>query len=234
MNKKLIERTVQNKAQAFLENYYQTKYKPKKLYGKIEVYTSKKYGNKRADGFIAFRRGGKPYVVSMESKSHKTIKALKPYRVNKLWIRESIWAGFIFCLMSGSLFFTWRAEDLGLATLYRFLIPITAFAIGSIGYAFLFRNSYKFQELAVVKQILQYPANEQWISFSKDAFQLLSESKRKILVNVCKARGLGLLVVDKWYRIENLNKPKRRRKLFGNFLKYYKNNQEIANYLKLK
>ncbi|MGB1120963.1 MAG: hypothetical protein ACPG3Z_03135, partial [Saprospiraceae bacterium] len=77
---RLIERTVQETAQKYLEKYYKRKAKKGRMFSKVEVRTRKEYGGFRADGFLAFKKRwtGKLYVVSMEAKSYKTLKAIQP------------------------------------------------------------------------------------------------------------------------------------------------------------
>ena len=103
---KLEERTVQEVALKYLEKYYKRKARRRKIFSKIEVRTKKKYGGKRADGFLAFQKRfrRKPYVVSMESKSYKTQKVITPRLDKKMWRRNSIWYGLYIAVGSGSWF----------------------------------------------------------------------------------------------------------------------------------
>ena len=118
--KRLPERVVQEKAQAYLEQYYRIKHGRAPLYSNLEERTKRVHGMKRADGLLAYKLNKKrAYVVSMEAKSHKTLPALRPYRVNKLWIQDSIWKGLLFTILTGTLFLVWRGEG----WLMRFVLP---------------------------------------------------------------------------------------------------------------
>jgi hypothetical protein len=108
---RLEEITVQKRAQTYLEQYYKIKHGQQHLFSNIEERTKKKFGMKRADGLLAYKLNKRrAYVVSMEAKSHKTLPALRPYRVNKVWVRDSIWKSFLFTLATGVLFFAWRQD----------------------------------------------------------------------------------------------------------------------------
>lgn len=235
MSKRLIERTVQEKAQKYLENYYQIKHNPKKIFSQLEARTKKQYGGKRADGLLAFAKSKKKaYVVSMEAKSHKTLPALKPYRVNKLWIRESIWWGVLSCLASGSMFMWWNGTSIGITGLENFFIPLIPFFIGFTAHLLLMKNSYKFQEMKVVHQVFQYPGNEQWLSLSQDALERIDPKLQKNLTKICEARGIGVLIVNEQLQVALVAKPEKRNKFLKDFLIYYSKEIDIRKYLSLK
>lgn len=229
---RLIESTVQNLALQYMEQYYKIKHNQRNIFANIEERTKKKYGMKRADGLLAYKLNTKKaYVVSMEAKSHKTLPALKPYRVNKLWIKDSIWKGFLVSLGSGSLFMVWRWVGAGYI---RMLIPFGVWALASFIHAFIFRNSYKYQEMEVVHQVFQYPGNEQWLSLSEDAFDMIDAKLRQNLFKICEARGIGVLMVDRNKNVNLISKPVFHRKWFGDFLSYYHNEEDIRKKLGLK
>ena len=108
----ILERTVQNKAQEFLEKKYRRKAKGKRIFSKTEMPTKKKYGSKRADGFLAFRHffwGN--YVVSVEAKSQKTLPAMRPYRDEFIMVKNCLTMGFYCCLGSGAFFALFKMDD---------------------------------------------------------------------------------------------------------------------------
>jgi len=228
--KRLIEQVVQENAQKYLEQYYRIQYGIKKMYSKLEERTKKKYGMKRADGLLAFKRRGGLYVVSMEAKSHKTLPALRPYRVNKLWRRDSIWKGFLGTLMCGVLFFVWRGEGVWM----RLVLPFGVWGALAGIHAFIFRKSYKYQEMEVVHQVFQYPANEQWLSLSTDSFMMIKEDVRRNLFKICEARGIGVLMVEPDLSVSLIHKPQKHISWFGTFLKYYLYENDIKEFLGFK
>ncbi len=222
---RLLEITVQEIALKQLEKLYRPKAKRKKIFAKSEVYTKKQYGGKRADGLLAFKRPiWGTYVVSMEAKSYKTLPAMKPYRDDKLWIKNSLWAGLLICILSGSLFAIYKMDD----GFWQFLIPFNVFVLSSFIYGFVTRKSYKHKVVDVVNQVGQYPANEQWLAFSNDSYKEVSATKRKNLEAICKFRGIGIIIVYHKNKVDVLRLPKKKMNLPSkDFLKYYNKEVEI-------
>lgn len=220
---------VQKAAQGYLDKYYKIKHGQNNCYSNIEERTKKQYGMKRADGLLAYKLNRKKaYVVSMEAKSHKTLPALKPYRVNKLWIQDSIWNGFLFTLATGVLFLAWRNDG------WLVLLPFGVWCLATLVHLFLFKNSYKYQEMAVVHQVFQYPANEQWLSLSEDSFEMIDAKLQDNLFKICKARDIGVLMVDTKLNVNQIHAPKSRRKFWGDYLSYYHNEDDIRKHLGIK
>ena len=230
MAKQLLEITVQKAAQEYLEGNYKWRARRNRLWSKIEVRTKKEYGSKRADGLLAYRKRiwGSWYVVSMEAKSYKTLDAITPRRDNLIWAKNSAYYGSLIALGSGAVFFYQQMDSTQSALIYILalwggLILITAF---------LTRNSFFNKTMPVYNQVLQYPANEQWISISQDSYEMIPKKLQKPFVKVLKARGIGLVIVNRKKFVKRIHKPKKRRKLIGNFLKYYSLEKEIKGYLK--
>jgi hypothetical protein len=224
---RLEEITVQKRAQTYLEQYYKIKHGQQHLFSNIEERTKKKYGMKRADGLLAYKLNKRrAYVVSMEAKSHKTLPALRPYRVNKVWVKDSIWKGFLFTLATGVLFFAWRQDG------WLVLMPFLVWLLAALVHMLLFKSSYKYQEMEVIHQVFQYPANEQWLSLSEDSFDMIKEHLRMNLVKICKARDIGVLMVDKDLHVNMIHPPvARKRYWFYGYLTYYHNEASIRKHL---
>lgn len=228
-SQRLSELVVQKKAQAYLEQYYRIKHGKAPLYSNIEERTKRAYGMKRADGLLAYKLNNKrAYVISMEAKSHKTLPALRPYRVNKLWIKDSIWKGLLFTIVTGVLFLVWRGDG----WLMRFALPMGVWLAATLIHLVLFRKSYKYQEMEVIHQVFQYPANEQWLSLSEDSFDMIHQEVRHNLFKICKARHIGVLMVDANEQVSLVHEPKpRRRWARHGYLVYYHNERPIRDYL---
>ncbi|WMX14301.1 MULTISPECIES: hypothetical protein [unclassified Aureispira] len=224
---RLEEITVQKRAQSYLEQYYKIKHGKRHLFSNIEERTKKQYGMKRADGLLAYKLNKRrAYVVSMEAKSHKTLPALRPYRVNKVWIKDSIWKSFLFTLASGVLFFAWRQDG------WLVLMPFGVWFLAMLVHLLLFKNSYKYQEMEVIHQVFQYPANEQWLSLSEDSFDMIKEHLRMNLIKICKARDIGVLMVDQDLNVNMIHPPKARKRFwFYGYLTYYHNEEAIRKHL---
>jgi hypothetical protein len=226
---RLIERTVQETAQKYLEKYYKRKAKKGRMFSKVEVRTRKEYGGFRADGFLAFKKRwtGKLYVVSMEAKSYKTLKAIQPYRDNKLWFKNSLWAGFLFSVGTGG-FFALIGFDNAILGLLFFLGML---AFGTVAYAFLTMNSFRHKNIAVLDQVEQYPANEKWISISEDSFEDIDPKGQDAFLKVCKSRGYGLIMVDRKKKNHRYYRPRKIYRPWGSFVKYYSLEDDIRKYL---
>lgn len=225
---RLSERTVQEIAQKYLEKYYKRRAKGGKMFSKIEVRTKKQFGGYRADGFLAFRRWFRGiYVISMESKSFKTQKAIEPYRSDKLWRNNSLWVGFLIAVASGSFFAIVGFENPVLGLMFFGAV----YAIGGLGYMFLSRNSYKHKMMPVLEQVEQYPANEKWISISEDSFNDISGKGQGAFLKICKSRGYGLIIVDKKKKPRRFYRPKKINKFWGDYLTFYSLENDIRKYL---
>ncbi len=225
----LIERTVQVAAQDYLDDYYKKKRRSKKMYSSLEERTKKAYGMRRADGFMAFPWWfGRAYTVSMEAKSFKTLDALTPVRDTKAWVLDALWAGFLTTLVTGSFFLILRSD---LSVFWRMIVPLFIFAAASLIYGYLRRNSYKYQEPPVIQQILAYPANERWISFSYDALEMIDHDLRHNFFKICAARGIGVLLVTPSKKVHCVAKPSKRYRLFKDFLIYYHSEEDIRKFL---
>ncbi len=230
MAKQLLEITVQKAAQEYLEGYYKWRARRNKLWSKIEVRTKKEYGGKRADGLLAYRKRllGSWYVVSMEAKSYKTLDAITPRRDNWTWFKNSAYYGSLITFGSGAFFFYQQMETTQSALIYILGLWVGVILITAI----LTRNAFFNKTMPVYSQILQYPANEQWVSISEDSYEMIPKKLRKSFVKVLKARGIGLVIVNRKKFVSRIHKPQKRRKLLGNFLKYYSLEKEIKGYLK--
>lgn len=221
---RLSEVTVQVHAQEFLEKRFRKKARKGKLFSQLEVRTKKDYGNKRADGLLAFKHWllG-TYVVSMEAKSSKTLPAIKPKRDVWLLVWNSFKAGLLISILTGAFFAFFKLDD----GLLQILLPINVLGIGALTYGFLTKDHFSHKTVSVVKQIGQYPANEQWLAFSQDSLNAISLDKTKSLRTICKYRGIGILVVKPRGKVEIFLKAKYKSKWFGHFLKYYSVEKEI-------
>jgi len=223
----LPECQVRHKAVQYLKKHYRFRARRGKVYAQEEAHTHQRYGRKRADGLLAFRHllWG-TYVVSMEAKSIKTLAAIKPYSDFRRLIINSLKAGFTFCLLTGAIFALIKMDD----GLLQFLMPLNALLFGAIGYAAFTFNSSRHQLMRVIRQLRQYPANEQWLAFSKDSVQALPARKRKKLISICRGHGIGLLLVGSRSKVEIRVRPKRQWK-WGSYLRYYSRAPQIRKSL---
>jgi len=226
---RLTENKVQSYAMAFLQKKYRSKAKAKNIFAKEEVRTRKEYGGKRADGLLAYEHWWYGIcVVSMEAKSHKTLPAIQArFDFYKL-IWNALKAGLILCVASGAIFAVYRMDD----HLFQFLLPLNAFVLGALLYGLFTINSYRNKTLSVVEQVMQYPANEKWLAFSKDSVDDLHKKERKALRRICKYEGVGILIVHPSGKVKYWTKAVAKRKWFGNYLSYYSLEKRIMKLLR--
>lgn len=220
----LLEITVQNSAQDFLAKRYGGLTGTRKLFSKTEVRTKKKYGGKRADGLLAYKHWlFGTYVVSMEAKSYKTLPAMKPKFDAWFFLKNCFQAGLIICIVSGAFFAIYKTDD----SLLQFIIPMNAFLVGTLLYGVLTFTNYSNKIVSVVKQVSQYPANEQWLAFSKDSLDKMGKQDARHLRKICKARGIGILEVKAKGKVKIQIKPKMKSNYGKGFLHYYSKEKEI-------
>ena len=227
MAKQLIERTVQNIALEYMVSHYKWRARRNRIWNKIEVRTIK---GKRADGLLAFRKRliGGIFVASMEAKSYKTLHNIKPRLDTMLWAKNSAYYGTIATFVLAVFILFKKMED----PTYALMLVVNSWVALTVLIALVTRKKHFNQTMDVFKQVLQYKANEQWIALSKDSFDMIDARLQKPFVQVLKARGIGLLIVNSRKKVNLIHKPKRNKKLFGDFLKFYSVGEEIRKYLK--
>lgn len=221
-----IERTVQRIAQDFLEERYRSKARRKRIFSDIEVRTKPDFGGNRADGLLAFRHWlwNRPYVVSMEAKSFKTLPAMQPEFRTGLFLVNCLRAGFIIFILTGGFFLYLRGMD----TL-QFSFPLTIIASGGAAYGLLTRNSFSHRVVDVIQQVKQYPANEYWLAFSDDSLASLSHEAYQQLLRICKTQGIGILEVQSGGEVDVLTRPRKRWRWLGDYVTYYSLEKEIRS-----
>ncbi|MHC2993012.1 hypothetical protein OB13_16035 [Pontibacter sp. HJ8] len=227
---KLREITIQDKALAALKEHYIKEFSlnEDEIYCEKEKCTKRKFGSKRADGLLCFNKNNKYYTVSLEAKSHRTLKALtSSYDDTRFLVHSLITSGVLTCLTILTLIYTteikWYFSVLiGLTVLITFTILAAAF------YDILDLDNHRFAR--VINQVKQYPANEQWIAYSIHTNNLLLqtpfEKKRnnvEMLEKLCKRNKIGLILINsRGHSIKIYPVAKK-----GNFLHYYAQEREI-------
>ena len=224
----LSEATVQRHAQVFLERYYRRVSRGRRFFSQIEVTTKSRYGSKRADGLLVFRRWlSGTYVVSMEAKSRKTLRAIRPETDWRRWLRN---CGLL-AASTAAIITLFSHFFYPLSGALQWLFPLNFGLLLGLLYGLISRSSYRHQMVRVVNQIGQYPANEQWLAFSDDSYRSLSEESRSALLEICRYRGIGVLLVRRGGRIEVVRKPLRTFKFWKDYLVYYQKEGEIRRAL---
>lgn len=221
---RLVETTVQAEAIKYLVKRYRPQGRKRKIFAQAEVRTKKKHGSKRADGLLAFRHWlWGTYVVSLEAKSYKTLPAIKPKLDRQLYAFNIFKVALAITVASGAFFFLYRWDD----GFFQFIVPGTVFLLSGAGYAWWSKGHYRHRTLKVVQQITQYPADDRWLAFSKDAFNDLSLEKQDQLRRICRYRGIGLLVVAPNEKPALLARPKFHWDWWHDYLRFYSKEKEI-------
>lgn len=221
---KLRETIVQVEALHFLRNRYRSRARRGRIYAQTEVRTKPKYGGKRADGLIAYRRFlGGVEVISIEAKSSKTLPSMKPVLQLRWLVWNSIKAGFFIAILTGAAGVFYKFDDFTT----KILIPLNVFASGALLYGLLTFNNYRHCKIPVIAQLKQYPANEQWLAFSKDSLDSISKKKMRDIRKISKAKGVGILSVNRRGKVKIIVRAKHNYRLWGDYLRYYSSEQEI-------
>lgn len=219
----LAERTVQQIALDNLKKYYARRARGR-MFARMEVRTRKQYGGKRADGLIAYKHWiNGVETVSIEAKSSKTLPHVRPYFDARTMIRNCLWLATVVTLASGSFMFFFKMGD----GFWQFMVPLNVFFLTALGYGATSWYSYKHRQVPVLDQLARYPANYQWLALSQDAFDGMQYHRARKLLQLCRLRGYGLILVRSKNQVKRRIKPRRRYRLWGNHLKYYSTEQNI-------
>ena len=221
---RLSEAYVQRHAQAYLAKHYCRFRRRRRYFSEIEVVTKRRYGGKRADGLLVFKRWfGGLYVVSMEAKSHKTLPAIRPELDWRRWLKNCML--FFACILL--ITFVFGQQFYQTTGVYKWLIPLNFGLIAALLYGYATRRSYRHLNVRVVKQLRQYPGNEQWLAFSDDSFLALKKPKQEALRKICRYRGIGIVLVGQKGRVHVLHTPLRRFRIWRDYVHFYRKENEI-------
>jgi uncharacterized membrane protein YiaA len=161
--------------------------------------------NGRADGLVAvLKQNGDVYTASLEAKSSRTRKNISANYSNIKWAIHILTAGLL-CLLLGiylgtlvnSSFWFW---------ILAIAIPLT----GMFVYILITAEHRGYRNTDVIEQVRKYPANEQWIALSTDAFNRLSDGARNLLLQDCQTYNIGLLFVSPGRKVRCVVKPMRK------------------------
>ncbi len=190
---RLTERYVQEFAIVWLEAQFRERTEVQAVVGvpEVRVRAAAKLGRGRADGLVAAElNDGNIHIASIEAKSSRTLFSAKHRYKNHTWFLHSLAVGLIGPLCSlavgwyvGHWFLLW-------------VLPFILFAIFAVGYSLLMSKHQHYQVIDVVDQVRRYPANEQWIALSTDAYNRLGTSYQAKLHSSCKVHGIGLICVS--------------------------------------
>lgn len=105
-----------------------------------------------------------------------------------------------------------------------------------VGFAYLLvtREHNRYRLIDVVQQVKRYPANEQWIAISSDAYNLLGPQQETLRL-CCRREGIGLLQVRSINSAQHLEAARPRvNKKRMEFLEFYARSDIIRRKLYAK
>ena len=86
-------------------------------------------------------------------------------------------------------------------------MPIGAFVAAAFAYLFMTAQHARYRLIDVIRQVKRYPANEQWVAVSADAYISLADDLQDALHTDCRREGIGLLRVRSATRSFNWRNP---------------------------
>ncbi len=215
---RLTEKYVQNAAIKHLEEYYKNKCNPGKIICIKEAGVNYKGKTGRADGLIAFKSGEQKYfTASLEAKSHKTFKSLITQYKDIILFLIGI---LILCLVFILLFNLFNEYS----WIVKIGISILASILAIFGVCGFIEKKGLLKKHGIIEQVKRYPANEKWIAFSKDAYNLNYSHINELKENA-KRYGIGIIIVSSRKIYIELEAEGKR----GNYLEFY--SQRISNEL---
>ena len=204
---KLNERTVQHIALQWLETEIAARPSIVAATSKLEanVAAKAKRGHGRADGLVAaLTDQDAVYTASLEAKSHRTLNDISPQdRDGKLFIYAGAPGLAIGLVVAYGLLQTPWA-------MWKWAIPLITFFLAALIAAVIIYDQPRFRRLSVLQQALHYPADEQWIALSSDAWNKLTPEARRAFQKDCTHHGVGLLRVNGWTQVYPMLRPQRR------------------------
>lgn len=228
---RLSEKHVQRVALDQLDSYYRSRVDVQDVVAEKEVVVRAgiKAGSGRADGLIASRLlNGTIYTAALEAKSSRTLLNISPWQDDERWVLHALTAGglaIVPAMLVGWYVGSW---------LLTLVFSIVAFFGTGFSYLLLTQKHSRYRLIDVIQQVKRYPANEQWIALSADAYNLLVPHQ-ETLRRHCRKEGIGLLQVNSKERVKYLETPRPRvPKGRIDFLEYYARSDVIRRKLRTK
>lgn len=228
---RLNEKHVQRVAVDHLTLHYQARDDALAVVGEIEtvVRAGIKAGSGRADGLVVSqRRDGTIYTAALEAKSSRTLLNISPWYDDERWILHAILAGgfgILAAILAGWYVGSW---------IWMSIFTVVGFFGVGFAYLLVTREHNRYRLIDVVQQVKRYPANEQWIAISSDAYNLLGPQQETLRL-CCRREGIGLLQVRSINSAQHLEAARPRvNKKRMEFLEFYARSDIIRRKLYAK
>jgi hypothetical protein len=217
---RLNEKHVQRAAIKWLATHHHSTLSAEAVVAEPEVVVSRKtkLGSGRADGLIAAQLlDGSIYTAAVEAKSARTIFNISLWYRDEKWILHALLVGGFGLVVTGIigwLIGTW---------FWMWLFPILTFFIVGFAHLLFTFEHHRYQSIDVITQVKRYPANEQWIALSADAYNLLGNDLQQALRNSCRREGIGFLRIRSTTNLTLLESARRKNlpKGYADFLACY-------------
>jgi hypothetical protein len=229
---RLNEKHVQQVAVHWLTCHYKCKFGVQSVVPETEVVVraKNKLGAGRADGLVvSLLPDGTVFTAALEAKSARTLLNISPWYDDERWVIHVLIAGILGLLPAGIvgwLLDTW---------FWMLILPSLGFFGASFAYMLLTKEHSRYRPIDVVQQVKRYPADEQWIAVSADAYNLLTAEWQGALRAACRKYGIGLLIVRSAIKISSLEIPRLRKVPRGHidFLSCYSRAESVRQKLRL-
>lgn len=205
---RLNEKHVQKAALNRLGSYYKEKAGVLSVLEEPEavVRTDSRLGNGRADGLVVtLMTDGSVYTAALEAKSARTLHNIALRYRDKQWLLHAVIAGLLGLLVAGT-----AGWFIGGSWLLKWILPVVTFFAVAFAYLLVTKEYTRYRLIDVIQQVQRYPANEQWIAISADAYNRLADDLQSALHTDCQKEGIGLLRVRSMSRITLMENPRPR------------------------
>ena len=189
-------------------------------------------GSGRADGLVAsLMPDGTVHTAALEAKSARTLPNIMLRYGDGRWLLHALVAGLLGMAVAGSIGWLF-----GGTWLSRWMLPPVAFFAVGLACLRLTKEHARYRLIDVVRQVKRYPANEQWIAVSADAYNELDAALQDALLTDCRREGLGPLRVRSAGQVTLMEKPQSRTppKGLGDFLACYARSYVIRRKLQTR
>ncbi|GAA4493771.1 hypothetical protein GCM10023172_02770 [Hymenobacter ginsengisoli] len=221
------ERVVQTWALHYLHSRYAKANPGKRIFADVEMLLKKQYEGKkgydRVDGLICINKETNYYSIAIEAKSMKTAYSLLTSAKEGSIFQNALISALLVIPVLLTVFLFWFLAWYWLVLLVGGVLLLSLLAVG------FYNESPHLLTTGVHEQLGRYAGNEKWLALPEDVrFRLTASKQWNKFLKICKLSGFGLLTVSTDGFVNEWQSPKQ---VKGDFIRLYKKEQEIKNYL---
>ena len=164
-----------------------------------------------ADGYLAFdNEEGEPFIVTVESTSHKSRDEVIYAIQNKLLNWDSLAITTIF-LTAIYVYFNFHGYNVSqiIGSISTIFLVTGGFCLGLFLFRILLGWMRRYRYIYAIEQFKQYDATEQWIALGADVFASHVDKDFIELKEQCVDNGIGLVMVNLKHEVQLLITPSR-------------------------